>query len=264
VAWSHNHSGRITDAEFARALARKLCRDSLTWSRTFVISLRPSQTRLRGASDRRSAGGTQSTPSALQLEHELLVEILAYGLCLLEMRLSADPRAGRKALVALVKHECGVLMERARWRRRTLYRRLPPPSPAPSGSRYAQIYPTCNTEGRGQARLTRAMFEQFCRCTGLGSDVLVGTGENLASLVFYIAVHGVLSAGGLPTREEVLKLLLAARECRAHLQRAVSTWVAAEPKAHPPVAALPDSGSSLPTQQPRSLSAYENKHHLRW
>jgi hypothetical protein len=74
------------------------------------------------------------------------------------------------------------------------------------------------------------MFEQFCQCTGLGSDVLVGKGENLATLVFYIAVHGVLSARGLPTRQQVLRLLQAASQCRTQMQRAISKWLAAEPQ----------------------------------
>lgn len=243
MAWSHEPPGPEIAPDFARALARKLCRDSLAWAKTLVASVRPSRTRLRSGSGGKSDGVTPSLSPRLQLEDELFVEVLAYGLCLLEMRSAAASPADGERLVRLVRHECGVIVERASWRRRSLRRHLPRPAPAPGSSRYAQIYPAWSDDDRGQPRLTREMFEHFCRCTGLGSDVLVGKGENLASLVFYVSVHGVLSAGGLPSREEVLKLLQAARECRTRLQGAISEWLATEPKARASLAALPDSRS---------------------
>jgi hypothetical protein len=165
------------------------------------------------------------------------VEVLAYGLRLLEMRLTAVGPAYPDGLAAQVRRECSVLVGQAGWRRRTRFKRFPAPDPGLSGSRYAQLYPARNGDSRGQARLTREMFEQFCHCTGLGSEVLVGTGENLASLVFYIAVHSVRSARGLPTREEVLRLLRAASECRTQMQRTISRWLAAEHPSRPALAA---------------------------
>jgi len=163
VSWFYESPSSGTDPELARGIARKLCRDSLVWARTLVVGLRPSQTRR-------------------QLEEELFAEVIAYGLCLLELRLSGAAPAGHGALGDLVRHECGVLVERASWRRRTRCKRLPDLAAAPGGSRYAQIYPAGKAGGRGQARLTKEMFEQFRQCTGLGSEVLVGKGENLASL----------------------------------------------------------------------------------
>jgi hypothetical protein len=165
------------------------------------------------------------------LEDEMFVEVLAYGLRLLEMRLAAPNLAEGDGLASLVRLECRVLVNQASWCQRNRYRRLPSTDPALIDSRYAELYPLRSAEGAGGARLTKEMFEQFCQCTGLGSDVLVGKGENLATLVFYIAVHGVLSARGLPTREEVLRLLRAAGKCGTHLQRALSKWLDAKPSA---------------------------------
>jgi hypothetical protein len=170
----------------------------------------------------------------------MFVEVLAYGLRLLEMRLSATPFADCDGLATMVRHECSVLVSQAGWRWRTRYKRLPAPDSALGGSRYAQFHRTRAAGGGGGARLTKDMFDQFCHCTGLGSDVLVGKGENLATLVFYIAVHGVLSARGLPTREEVLRLLRAAGKCGTDLQRAISKWRDTKPSAK---AFLADKGS---------------------
>ena len=127
-----------------------------------------------------------------------------------------------------VRHECSVLVSQASWQRRNRYRRLPAAGPALDDSRYAQLYPARAAAGSGQARLTKEMFEQFCQCTGLGTDVLVGKGKNLASLVFYIATHAVLSARGLPTREEVLRLLRAAGACSRHMERATLRLLSVE------------------------------------
>jgi len=237
MAWD----GRELSPEFARTIARKLCRDSLAWARTFAVHPRPSLMNLRGTSDGRPAGDASAAPVRHQVEGELFVEVLAYSLCLLEIRFSAATPADRDTLISLVRHECEVIMGQARWRRANRYRRLPAPASMPNDSRYAKMYPAGRTGGSGQARLTREMFEQFCQCTGLGSDVLVGKGENLASLVFYIAVHGVLSADGLPTREEVLKLLRTAGACRTHFQKKISDWLPVPAAARPPMAALAGS-----------------------
>jgi hypothetical protein len=233
VSWFYESASSGADPELARGIARKLCRDSLAWARTLVASLRPSPTRR-------------------QLEEELFAEVMAYGLCLLELRLSEAAPADHGALGDLVRHECGVLVEQASWRRRTRYKRLPDLAAAPSGSRYAQIYPAGKAGGRGHARLTKEMFEQFSQCTGLGSEVLVGKGENLASLVFYIAVHGVFSAGGLLTCEEVLKLLRTARECRTHFHSAIPGWLGAESEAPSSTTALLERGPAKPRARLRA------------
>ena len=177
------------------------------------------------------------------------MEVLAYGLRLLEMRLAAVGPAYPDGLAGQVRRECSVLVGQAGWRRRNRFKRLPAPDPGLGGSRYAQLYPARNGDSQGQARLTREMFEQFCHCTGLGSEVLVGTGENLASLVFYIAVHSVRSARGLPTREEVLRLLRAASECRIQMQRAISRWLAAESSSPPRPGGRPPPSGGCPASR---------------
>ncbi len=217
--------GAETDLELARSIARKLCCDSLAWAKTIIAS----------TGHGRARRGDVSGGRAPLLE-QMFAEVLAYGCCLLEMRWSAAWPAEREAFVRQVRHECAALIEQAQWWRRNRHRRLP----SPGGSRYAQMFPAHGTDDRHRARLTREMFAQFCRCTGLGSDVLVGKGENLATLVFYIAAHGVVSADGLPTRQAVLKLLQSAQACRAHLQKAIAEWVAARPDG------LPNGIRSLP------------------
>jgi hypothetical protein len=209
---------RVPDLDSAGEIAGKLCADSLAWAKTVAFTV------LRGpkaqVADSRPAGWDS------ELEEALLEEIVAYGLCLLELRLSAAARAEREAFVAAVRHECGAWKERRVWRRRNRHRRLPAPGPASQGSQSAAGYLECKSEAGGQGRVTKEMFEQFCRGTGLSSSVLVGKGENLASLVFYIALHGVLSADGPLSREQVLDLLRAARECRIYLEKSVAGWLA--------------------------------------
>lgn len=134
-----------------------------------------------------------------------------------------------------------------RWRHTNRYKRILAPDAALSGSCYVRLYPPPDAQSGPQARLTKEMFDQFCHCTGLGSNVLVGKGENLATLVFYIAVHGVLSARGLLTREEVLRLLRAASECRTQMQRAIPGWLSAESQTQPAIDSLgPATQATLP------------------
>jgi hypothetical protein len=171
------------------------------------------------------------------LEDEMFQEVLAYGLRLLEMQHSEATAAERDGLAALVRHECCALVSQASWRRKTRYKRLQAPDPGLSGSRDAHLHPAPVAGTGGGQRLTKEMFDQFCRCTGLGSEVLVGKGENLATLVFYIAVHAVISSCRLATREEILRLLRAASECGNRLQRAISKWLEAEPPPRPALTA---------------------------
>jgi hypothetical protein len=69
------------------------------------------------------------------------------------------------------------------------------------------------------------VFEEFRASTGLSSEVLVGSGENLATLVFYIVLYRVFSMDGLPRREQTLKLLRAGRRCRVETERQVAEWL---------------------------------------
>jgi hypothetical protein len=76
----------------------------------------------------------------------------------------------------------------------------------------------------GAAGVSREAFEHFCASTGLGSEVLVGREENLASLVLYIVIHAVLMEAGSLSREQVVQLLKLAGGCRADLEQALATW----------------------------------------
>jgi hypothetical protein len=226
----HEISQFDTAAEAARIIAQRLCRDSLVWAKAFA--------KTAGAAHRGSPGapaGGRTIPDAhattriARIEDEMFVELLAYSLCLLEMRLSAGITADSAGFVTQVRRECYRLVRQANLRRRGRYKRIPIPASALGTSRYKQLYPPQGAASGDQPRLTKEMLEQVRRCTGLGSEALVGSGENLASLVFYISLHAVLSARGLPTREQVLKLLRAARECREHLQKTISRLLTAEP-----------------------------------
>lgn len=233
----HETTRLDTDTDTAQVIAGKLCRHSLAWARVFAFGTCPAQTRNQDA---------RAASRIARIEDEMFVEVLAYSLCLLEMRLSKGTPAQSADLATGVRRECYVLVGQSSWRRRNRLGRLPAPDPTLRASRYKQLYPPQGAGGAAHSRLTREMFEQFSRCTGLGSEVLVGSGENLASLVFYIALHSVLSAHGLPTREAVLNLLRAARECRAHLQRAIPQMLAAKQNPRPSAAARPYPRPALP------------------
>ena len=165
TAWSYTSSSPGPDPKLARAVARKLCRDSLAWARTLVVSARAPRGRRGSAPAGRNAADTRSAAGEAQLEDELFIEVLAYGLCLVEMRLSAATPAGQDGLATLVRYECSVLLSQATWRRQNRYQRLPAPNPALSDSRYAQLYPAHGAESGRQARLTREMVQQFCHCS---------------------------------------------------------------------------------------------------
>jgi len=79
---------------------------------------------------------------------------------------------------------------------------------------------------RGEA-LTPEVFEQFKLSTGIGSSVLVGNGGNLASLVFYLSVHTVLSQRSPLTRAQVGSMLKLAQQCRLDVEKLVGCRAAA-------------------------------------
>jgi hypothetical protein len=229
--WSNDPQGRDADPELACAIARALCRDSLVWARTLVASTAAAHLTPRNSLPESSLDTSHTTRGGASAEGEMFVEVLAYSLRLLEMRLAHAAYAGGALFAARVRQECSVLTGQAGWRDEY---RLKVPGALLADSRYAQLSLAQASENPGRARVTKEMFEQFCGCTGLGSDVLVGSGENLASLVFYIATHSVLSAGGLPTREQVQKLLRAAGECRRKIQASISEMLPDQlPSTHP-------------------------------
>ena len=112
VASSHQPPGAGPDSELARTIARNLCKDSLAWARTIAAGTRAPLGR----------SGDDSVGRA-PLEAEIFVEVLAYSLRLLEMRLSAPNLVECDGLAALVRHECGMLLNQAAWRQRNRYKK---------------------------------------------------------------------------------------------------------------------------------------------
>lgn len=135
-------------------------------------------------------------------------EITAFGLYLLKLRLERDPRPHSPAWLENVRHACLAASATADDR----------PGQAGESEFGLQLASWDTAEGPTRAR---EAYEQFCLSTGLGGTALVGRGENLAALIFYITLHALASRQGLPTRDQVRVLLKAAQEVRKHLQTLV-------------------------------------------
>jgi len=141
----------------------------------------------------RSAGRPDS-----QLAQGLFEEVLAYGLSRLQSLMESNEYTGADEWLWVVKQECAAFKRRQTWGRLNSRKKLGTP---PTQVTTLALKPFSQTESefRGRAsRVTKEMFEQFCQHTGLGSSVLVGKGENLATLVFYIALHAVWSTHRKP------------------------------------------------------------------
>jgi len=74
--------------------------------------------------------------------------------------------------------------------------------------------------------LEPGLFGEFCRATGLSSARLAGGGENVATLLFYIVLHGLVARDRPFTREQTTLLLRAAGQCRRQVQAACQVWLA--------------------------------------
>lgn len=180
--------------ESANRLGDLLCRDALAWAKTIALSVAP----------------------ATASEEELFEEVLAYAISLAGLRLSGLETADAKRFLRLLRERTGLVKAGIKWRRAARRRQLAAPGRCGVGR---------SSVSRQQAarlphgRITKEMFEHFQSATGLSSNVLVGKGENLASLVFYISVHAVLSVEESLIRANTLVMLRACRQCRAHFER---------------------------------------------
>jgi hypothetical protein len=204
-------------------LAHALCARALAWARTVCAALARSST---------------------ELEEDLLAEILAYELGLLRLRLAATSPGELHRYLAAVRAECARLRE-DRANRRGFQRKRPALPPSPASSAPDQRLPARDySDSRDMAgRLTPEMVEQFRQLTGLDARTLVGKGENLASLVFYLSIHGAVSAHAPLRIEEAAKLLRVVRECRNHLG---SVHSETKIKPHATLLPSPPAGPLLP------------------
>lgn len=207
------------DAVAARRLAKRICATAFAWTRTFSICVG------------RSSSG---------LEDEVLEEVLAYALCLLDLRLASAPAESTATFSERVRCACRALKAELRHRRSARQARLPAPASASDEAtpQFSRQYLAWAEGNGGRAKFTPEMFEEFCRTTGLSSNVLVGGGENLATLVFYLVLHGLFSQAGPLSRRQGAELLRAARQCRGQLNTMLARELSDAPVA-------PEAGSAV-------------------
>jgi hypothetical protein len=156
------------------------------------------------------------------ISEALATEIRAYCLCRLQMALRGAPNGHEFwKTVCVAAHR-----RQPRGGSHAAARSLPFGNEAADPAGFSEGYLRLAGDGPAASRVTRQMFSQFCSCTGLSGDVLVGKDENLASIIFYICVHAVLSARGALTREEVRVLLRASHACRDALELELGEWTA--------------------------------------
>lgn len=93
-------------------------------------------------------------------------------------------------------------------------------------SEFAKRYLTFCAQSKTDFRPTAETFREFCRSTGLSSSALVGKGENLATLVFYLVVHGMLAANGVCSRRQMGDLLRATQKYRSQWGALLEEWLA--------------------------------------
>lgn len=132
-------------------------------------------------------------------------EISAFGLYLLQLRLERHMTADAKQWLEHARLEC--LVDRG-----STSRTSGSAEESEFGLQLASWSP-----GEGPAR-AREAYEQFRLSTGLGDTPLVGGGENLAALIFYITLHALVCRETLPTREQIRVLLRTTQETRKNLQ----------------------------------------------
>ncbi len=188
------------DAAQAVALAASLHRAAAAWTRTFLAS----------------AGRPDP-----QLADALCRETLAFGLALLETRLVASDPAQAADFLAAVRQEVWSL--HARQTRRSGRPELA--APMAEATEFDRQWLARTASDAGKFQFTGAMFDEFCEFTGLASRELVGGGDNLAALVFYLVIHGRVFASAAVPRVERRWLVRAARDCRLFLTRALEHWL---------------------------------------
>ncbi len=179
----------------------------------------------------------------------LLRETLAYGLCALELQLQQHQPRERADVMAEVRLECGELL-RAHCGVATAKPGNRPAIPARDSEvcHFEASYALLAT-GASTRRGKLEAFVRFKELTGLESDILVGGGSNLASLVFYVAVHATVFDGALADLQTRHRLQQAARESCRFLEATVRESLASGVEPPPNAAA-----ARLETHSARSLT----------
>lgn len=156
-----------------------------------------------------------SGAAGLGRSQALLRETLAYGLCALDLQLQQHQPRERKALMAEVRLECGELLRSlCGGTTEDTGHLLATPANDGEPCQFDASYALLAT-GASLRTAKLEAFVHFKELTGLESDVLVGRGTNLASLVYYVAVHATAFGGALADLQTRHRLQQAAREsCR--------------------------------------------------
>lgn len=190
---------RLNPAQAVR-LARRLHRAASAWARTFL------------------AAAQRAEPG---LVIALRRETLAFGLTLLAQRLQPFGPAQAAPFLDQVRRECAALETRpqpASWRAS-----LPAPAPAPT--EFDRHWLARVSGGPAEFEITPDMFGEFCQFTGLSSRDLVGHGDNVATLVFYLVVHGRIFASQSVPVAQRRALVRSLRECRCFVAPALEHWL---------------------------------------
>jgi hypothetical protein len=188
----------------ARKAARELCASSMAWGKTF---------------------GACIARHERTLEERWFREILAYGLYLLESRVAGHDPAVMASLKRAIKTECADFIARGKINHPRGDKQLGSPQDSRPSSR---IVAESTASDYANAPISPAGFEKFCRATGLSSQILVGDGNNLAAILFYMVVHEVASTEKPLERKDAKLLLEAAQKCRIQLQECVSKALKAD------------------------------------
>ncbi|MEI7731616.1 MAG: hypothetical protein WCO56_18725 [Verrucomicrobiota bacterium] len=164
------------------------------------------------------------------IRHKVFVEVLAFSTRLVELKFQAGDVRCEVSYAALLKD-----IQQAHAQAR-IQRALIAPDAAikeslasvdeeamPAEEYQATVYSISRKE---ECPFTDEMFEEFCRATGLESRSLVGSGANLATVVFYFVIFGLLGFGEGATRGERNRVLKDTRLCQQRLGIMIEQFLA--------------------------------------
>jgi hypothetical protein len=210
-------SPAVAGTETAQHIARVLEDIALKWGRLMAACM----TQFNSAPVR----GNGASEYMAALTSELRDEVLAYALSCIEFRLQSSSTFDQEWLKCL-RQECHSMKTARAWKYQQRHKSLPVTSAA-WDALAATVQTGSESAPAAAQQLTAEQFELFCRNTGLSSGALVGDGENLAALLFYLALYCACSAHGTLNRAQIFHLLKSARTCRGHLNECIHQWLGA-------------------------------------